>query len=200
MDCPCHCGGNLVYITDMVELEDLKKNCSVCGYLNSFHAQRCDKCGRCFDIGIEYLESPLNDIEITSDLLRIYNKVDGKLADFYDYNFSKIRDFSILKEKSMRKLKFNYDNNDVISEITYEQAAKLEELFEISHEIFICPNLKCNFDKLLDEGEKYPDCGVESMRATPEKYNKLLHQKKQISDKLMKNKRIKATEQEKKYV
>jgi hypothetical protein len=200
VDCPCHCGGNLVYITDMVELEDLKKNCSVCGYLNSFHAQRCDKCGRCFDIRIEYLESPLNDIEITSDLLRIYNKVDGKLADFYDYNFSKIRDFSILKEKSMRKLKFNYDNNDVISEITYEQAAKLEELFEISHEIFICPNLKCNFDKLLDEGEKYPDCGVESMRATPEKYNKLLHQKKQISDKLMKNKRIKATEQEKKYV
>lgn len=77
----CQCGGDLTFIQYIKELETLNKKCPICDYTNHYSVKRCENCGRCFDIGIEYFKSPLHDIEITSNNLRIYNKVDKKLTD-----------------------------------------------------------------------------------------------------------------------
>ena len=173
LNIPCQCSGNLVHIQDMDELEELKKKCPICGHINSFNSQRCDNCGRCFDVGLDYLDSPLNDIEITPKVLRIYNKEDEKLTDVYQYDLDKIRDFSILREKSMHKIRFNYENSTIIIEITYKQATNLEKILEISPEIFTCPNPKCSFNKLLDETEECPKCGKLSINIDSDSYNRL---------------------------
>ena len=138
--------------------------------------KRCKNCGRCFDVGIEYIESlNFNDIEITSNILRIYNKVDKKLTDMQQYDLDKITNSRIIEDKLGYKLYFNYKKEKIIIKINSKQATKLENLFEVSKERVICSQLECDYLGLLIEGENCPECGKPSKKVGPVSYDEYMN-------------------------
>lgn len=175
----CHCGGNLTYIQDMDELEDLTKNCPICGHVNPYHVKMCEGCGRCFDVGIEYFESPFYDIEITPTALRIYNKQDNKLRNVYQYDMDSITDFSIVKESLGYKITFNYENNNLNFIISSKQAFNLKKLDFASQKMVGCTNPHCMHIRLLNENEKCPECGLKSEMVEITSYKKLTSSKRE---------------------
>ncbi|OPX59821.1 MAG: hypothetical protein A4E25_00867 [Methanobacterium sp. PtaB.Bin024] len=172
----CQCGGNLTYIQDIDELEGLKKNCPICGQVNPYHVKKCEKCSRFFDIG-EYFESLLYDIEITHNVLRIYQKANKEITDIYQHDREKIDNPKIVKDRIRSRLYFNYNNEEVIIDISSEQASKLRNSFEIPEKRVICPSHKCK-NILLIEGEKCPVCGKTSQTVGMNRYNNLEYLKK----------------------
>lgn len=181
----CQCGGNLAFIKNLNELDNLEKICPICGSPNPYGIERCIECVGTFEEGFAYLESILDDIELTQNAIRIYHKDStNKISDYDQYDLDKIEDFLILKCKNRPKMKFIYAYNEINVDLTSEQANYLIELFDVTPKVVMCPSPMCRYDKLLSEGEHCPECGVKSKIIIEKQYKKLLQKKAAMKEKL----------------
>ncbi len=183
----CRCGGNLNHISNLEELDDLKKTCSMCGFLNSYDSEKCHNCGKYFAKIPGYFESITLeiDIQISKHYIRVYYKNDiktnpskEKLEHMDEFERSKIKGLSLVKQKMGHNLIFNYENKDICLEISNAQARGIENFLNITQGYSICPDKDCSYDLNIDIDDVCPICKIQSESVKKEVYDRLLNEKK----------------------
>ena len=183
----CQCGGNLYHISNLEELNDLKKTCSMCGFLNSYNSEKCYNCGKYFAKIPGYFESfTLEiDIQISKHYIRVYYKNDiktnsskEKLEHMDEFERSKIKGLSLVKQIMGHNLIFNYENKNICLEISNAQARGIENFLNITQCYSICPDKDCYYDLNIDINDVCPICKKPSESVKKEVYDRLLNEKK----------------------
>jgi len=176
----CQCGGNLVFVDNFDEVENLRDNCRVCGTENPLGSEFCYECGRPFEEVFCCSKSSSKDIEITANFIMIYKKKGffKKIVSIDIFEREKIGNLELIESDGLH-LRFNYENTPINIKITSKQAEDLENHLNIRRELFTCLTVNCDYSGLLKENDICPKC-KQNAGKIDQGYYKIFRKQKKI--------------------